>query len=345
MKIAMITGSCPPEPCGVGDYTFRLVDALRFRGIDVDVISSNIDWGSFNVRRIASYIAASLPDIVHIQYPSIGFGANLSPQALSILLKPCVVTLHEVSQVHFLRRLSLLPFAVGCERLVFTSDFEMNYARGRVPWLAKKSCVIPIGSAISAPSNNCVKNLDEIIHFGLIRPRKGIEQVIRLASLIKLEGLPLYVRIVGSVDTQQKSYLNQLQSASAGLPILWDLGMPESQVANLLAMSRLAYMPFPDGASERRSSLLALLSNGVATVSTGGVFTTAAMADALMFANTPEGTLRIIKQLLVSPEKLAGVSQKARKYAQRHDWEDISCSHLKLYREVLQQAKPKGKFS
>ena len=342
LKIAMITGSYPPVPCGVGDYTARLAEALMAEGASVDIYSADIEWGLLNARKVAARIAVATPDLIHIQYPTTGYGHKLGPQALSLLLKPCVVTIHEVSQVHVLRRLSLCPFALGAERLIFTSDYEMNYALKWAPWLANRSSVIPIGSFISTPIDACEKDLDDIVYFGLIRPKKGLEQVIRLAHLARSEGVSLKMCIIGSVDSKQQPYLDQLQSASAGLPIRWELGLPEPRVANLLARTRIAYMPFPDGASERRSSLLALLLNGVATVSTKGAFTTGAMSDAIAFAETPEEALHIVKGLMAAPEKQELLAQKARRYARRHDWDSIASRHLELYREVLQHTQPTG---
>lgn len=335
MKVAMLTGSYPPIACGIGDYTSKLASALTAEGIEVDIYSAKIDWSLLKTKQLARRISATKPDIVHIQYPGTGYGHKLGPQALSLLLKPCVVTLHEISQVHLLRRVSLYPFAFGAERMIFTSDFEMNYSVKFAPWLANRSLVIPIGSFISTPSESGKKDLDEIVSFGLIRANKGIEQVIALAALIKAQNLPLSVRIIGSIDPKQPQYFEALQTASRDLPITWDIGLSEPQVANLLARSRIAYMPFPDGASERRSSLLAVLLNGVATISTMGAFTTSELAEALEFSDTPEQTLLAIKQLLEQPERLQSLAQRAREYGQRRSWSYIAARHVELYQKMI----------
>lgn len=335
MKVALVTGSYPPMACGIGDYTAKLAEALTASGVNVDVYAADIDWSLLKAKQLASKIAATTPDVVHVQYPGTGYGHKLGPQALSLLLKPCVVTLHEISQVHLLRRVSLYPFAFGAERMIFTSDFEMNYSVKFAPWLANRSSVIPIGSFISTPAESCAKDLDDIVSFGLIRPNKGIEQVIELAALIKAQCLPLNIRIIGSLDPKQPQYLDELQSASRGLPITWDIGLSEPQVANILARSRIAYMPFPDGASERRSSLLAVLLNGVATVSTKGSFTTNELAESLALADTPERALLIIKQLLEQPERLRSLAQLARGYGQKRSWSYIAAQHIELYQKVI----------
>lgn len=337
MKVAMVTGSYPPMTCGVGDYTHKLVGSLQEIGAKVDVFSSGLDWSLLNSKKLADSISAASPDIIHIQYPTVGYGSSLGPQALSFMSKPSVVTVHEVSQVHMLRQLSLVSFTLSADRVIFTSEYEMSYASRWAPRLATRSTVIPIGSAIAASVVGSVKDIDDIIYFGLIRPKKGLEQVIRLAYLAKKEGLPLTVRIVGLVDSQQHQYFNKLQSTADGLPVFWDLGLSEHQVSDLLARSHIAYIPFPDGASERRSSLLALLSNGVATISTKGIFTTGAMAEAIAFADTPEEALAVVRDLNANPAKRRLLTDKAREYVGMRDWKNIAHRHLELYREVLKQ--------
>jgi len=331
----MVAGSYPPMACGIGDYTAKLAEALTASGVNVNVYAADIDWCLLKAKQLATKISAAKPDIVHIQYPGTGYGHKLGPQALSLLLKPCVVTLHEISQVQLLRRVSLYPFAFGAERMIFTSDFEKNYSVKFASWLANRSSVIPIGSFISIPTEPCEKDLDDIVSFGLIRPNKGIEQVIALAALIKAQCLPLNIRIIGSIDPKRPQYLDELQSASRSLPITWDIGLSEPQVANVLARSRIAYMPFPDGASERRSSLLAVALNGVATISTRGAFTTNELAESLAFADTPAQALLAIKQLLEKPEQLDFLAQRAREYGQKRSWPHIASQHVDLYQKMI----------
>lgn len=331
----MVTGSYPPMPCGIGDYTAKLVEALAAIGVEVDVYSKNVDWSLFKAKQLVARIAASSPDIVHIQYPATGYGHKLGPQALSLLLKPCVVTLHEISQVHLLRKLALYPFAYGAEQLIFTSEFERRYSIKYAPWIARRSCSIPIGSFISVPAALCEKDLPDIVSFGLIRPDKGIEQVIALAALIKAKGLSLKVRIIGAIDPKQPAYIEKLRAESEALPITWQIGLTEPEVASILARSRVAYMPFPDGASERRSSLLAVLLNGVATVSTRGSFTTNELADTLAFADSPEQALQTISQILGQPARLDALARRAREYVQRRDWNQIASQHVKIYKNIL----------
>ena len=65
MKLAMVSGSYPPDVCGAGDYTQRLAEALEVRGVSVEVITGT-DWGVKNVPRVQRRIRTLGADLTHI---------------------------------------------------------------------------------------------------------------------------------------------------------------------------------------------------------------------------------------------------------------------------------------
>jgi len=114
-RVALITGSFPLEICGVGDYSARLAEHLA-PWCDVHVITS---WGegekngaggptvhrvmnSWSLRKVpflVSLIRKIAPDVIHIQYPTRGYGAGTLPYLVPLLGwlmgKPSVQTWHE----------------------------------------------------------------------------------------------------------------------------------------------------------------------------------------------------------------------------------------------------------
>jgi len=333
MKITFVTGSYPPDVCGVGDYTSHLAVALGRCGVKIEIVHDE-DWRLIKVGRVQERIRSLDSDLVHIQYPTGGFGIHLSPQFLSIL-SPCVITLHEISQAHILRRLALYPFSIRSLHIIITTDYDRNYALSRAPWIRRRSSVIPVGSNIVALDRKGGGTGDDIVYFGMIRPDRGIEDVLTLASLFKKKGLPHILRIVGKPHPNSSEYFAALQARSQGLPVVWDVGLSDERVAELLSRTRIAYMPFPDGASERRTSLFASLTNGVPTVTTKGAATPEGMEGAVAFSRNPHDAVEVINRILSDRSYRDELSVQARSYAQRFSWEVIAIQHRQLYEQLL----------
>ncbi len=328
-----MSGSLPPDACGVGAYVERLAESLRACGVDADVVGGDT-WRAIDATSIKHRVDALQPDIVHLQYPTLGYGSGLAPHVLSIL-RPGVVTLHEVRHTHPLRRLSLAAFALSALHVVFTTEFERRYMIRFAPWLRERSSVIPVGSNVPAVITRTNLREREVVHFGLIRPEKGLEQVIELAVLLQRHGPPFDVRIVGEVAPKWSKYFQQLQRSSADLPIIWDVGLTLTRVAEVLAVSRIGYLPFPDGASARRASLLALLNAGVATITTRGADTPDSLSGVVAFARDAHEALNVVERLSADPETTERLAIEGRRYARRAGWDSIAAMHRSLYHEIL----------
>lgn len=290
------------------------------------------DWhvsGSLRIRRSLKDF-----DIVHIQYPTAGFGTDLGPQALSVL-RGCVVTIHEVSQRHVLRKLSLIPFALRSKQVIFTSESERQFATKWVPWISKRSVVIPIGSNIRRGEMNGLRRVGEIVYFGLIRPGKGLEQVLELSKLLRSASLRRVVRIIGHVPTDSRGYYESLRAQAADLPIRWSLDLTEEQIAEELARAQISYLPYPDGASERRTTLKAAMLNGVAVITTRGAHTPCGWETAVKFCQTPQEALDLICVLANDEDEIGRMAVSAMQVGQSHSWEYIAQRHLKIYRSLL----------
>ncbi len=333
MHIAIITGSYPPQTCGIGDYTCHLEMALRGQGLEVQVLTRT-DWSLSAIVDIVRTVKASAPDLVHIQYPTAGFGRRLTPQLLSLAI-PSIVTIHEVSDAHMLRRLSLYPFSLRSKHIVFTTHFERSYALRYAPWIGPRSSVIPIGSNITTGRRYDHRRGSEIVYFGLFRPNKGAEDVLALAALIQERGLPLSVRMIGKAFPADSPYFRDLYRRSLGLPVRWERDLDDAAVADILSRAAIAYAPYPDGASGRRGSLLALLANGVATVTTRGPQTPLDLEDAVLFADAPEEALKLIGQVLADGDLRDRLSARGRDYASQFSWEAIARAHAALYQDLL----------
>lgn len=335
MKVALITGDCPSGECGVGDYTACLDKSLKDCGVESRVIASS-DWSLRGALEVHRSLRQQNFDIVHIEYPTVGFGYKMGPQGLSLLRKS-VVTIHEASERRILRKLSLLPFAIRPEHLIFTSHFERRFATTWAPWISTVSSVIPVGSNIGVCRSGRPRALNEIVYFGLLMPHKGLEQVIELSRLIKSSELSLTVRIIGTAPQRHAGYLERLRSEASHLPILWDLDLSEIQIAERLGQASIAYLPYPDGASERRTTLKAALLNGVAVLTTRGHQTPRTFANVVRFCQKPEEALAAIRLLTQHSDEIARMASAAAQVGRTYSWKRIAELHLRVYQHLLSQ--------
>ena len=333
MKVLLITGSYPPDICGVAGYTARLEESLQTAGAEVTIYTCR-RWGLRNSADIAREISAISADMFHIQYPAIGYGWKLGPQLIS-LLRPLVVTLHECSHAHVLRQLSLYPFSLRSPRIIFTNEYEQGYAQRFAPWIKSRSIPIPIGSNIPIATSQ-PKHSDKIVtYFGLIRPQKGIEQLLAVARILKTQRKGYGIRIIGTVMPGHEQYLKYLRNEAQDLPVQWILGLADDELARTLAETEVAYLPFEDGASERRGSLIAMLTNRAAVITTLGRHTPSAMIGAVLVANSPDQAVVLAEEMYDNPDRRAALQLKAAIYAEKFAWDNIAADHIAIYQELM----------
>jgi glycosyltransferase involved in cell wall biosynthesis len=335
MKILLMTGSYPPDICGVSDYSERLAEALEKAGAKVEVFTGR-RWGLSSTAKLNNEIRRLSPDILHMQYPATGYGWRLGPQMLS-LLQPSVITIHECSQSHIIRRLALYPFSLRAQKIIFTNQYEREYSERFAPWIRDRDTVIGIGSNIVPVPDRGSRLRNVVTSFGLIRPHKGLEEVIALGRLFKERSNGPRIRIIGTLMPGSQDYYAQLQKESRELPIEWLLGLNGEPLSHTLAETSIAYMPFPDGASERRGSLIALLANKAATITTRGAHTPPAMEGVVQFSTSPYDAVVLAEEIFNRPELMQHLQIRAEEYAAKFSWEIIAAEHIKIYELLVSQ--------
>ncbi len=316
------------------DYALRLAGALQESGVRV-TIARGERKGRLSARAVAAQARALRPDIVHVQYPMARYGSSLMPHWVAQLPRcRTVVTLHEFSRAHLLRRIAGLAFS-RADALVFTNAFE-RAAFGRwYPWSRGRGHVISIGSNIPWLSAREPRDRDEVCYFGLIRPEKGLESFLALARLAADAAPELRFRVLGAIPAAQRAYCEQMRQASSGLPRLsWDLGRGDAEAAQRLAETGFLYLHYPDGASERRGTLLAALGNGAAVITNRGPQTPPGLESAVRFAADPADALAQLRALRADPTAEANLRRAGRDWAERYGWEAIAAAHRELYARI-----------
>ena len=322
--------------CGVRDYTRTLASALRETGVDARVMAPD-RWSLGDAAFLLRTMRAERFDVIHLQYPSLGHRRSLLPHLLGVVgaAPHSVVTLHEHSALPRVQRTANRLFRVCFDEMLFTTEYDAT-AFGAAPGTP----VIPIGSNVPVHPGRPVRD-GKILYFGQIRPDKGLAAFLNLAELAAAKGDPGHFVVIGSTPVRWRDYATALRVQATRVEWIEDL--PFAAVAEAMATAAAAYLPYPDGASLRRGSLIAALANGLPVIAPVGQGTTAALRTALLEAATPAAALAQLRALRAQPALGQVQAARGRALARKFDWQVIAGRHLALYRGLLAKAPGKGR--
>jgi glycosyltransferase involved in cell wall biosynthesis len=334
IRVAMIVGDDHTLHCGVKDGAYQLAEALEPLGFDVDVLAPKA-WNLSEAWRFVGRLRRGRYDILHVQYPSIGYRGSLAPHVLGLLgtARGSVATLHEFSAFTKLQQLSTHIFRWSANTILFGSEFERSNFNRRLGLLGATQVVYPIVSQVPyVPSSS--SHDATVVYFGQIRPCKGLEAFLDLARhSIKL-GRQYEFHVLGSISKAHEAYSRSLL-AMAPPEVRWSFDLSFEEVGRILGRSFAAYLPFPDGASERRGSLAAAWFNGLPTLSLTGAATTPTIRDLLVVVHNPEEALSALDELTERPEEWKRRSRALREYSENRNWDDVAKRHADAYRAIL----------
>lgn len=361
MRVLLVAGTFPPGECGIGDYVSRLAQSLAESGATVGVLTSLATGegsvGGFEVLRIArnwdlqerSSIADAVrswqPDLVHLHYPSQGFGRQVLPTLLPLICKgmgSCVVqTWHEPWTVLMLPR--LLAQRAALDGLIFVRPNYMDLLPAVLRPLATPRHRRVIASAGALPASKLT--VDErgslretylrgakrlIVFFGFVHAAKGVDEVLEIAN----PGTDQFV-IAGPM--QDAAYVDQIKAKAARSAwkdrVQFAGFLPKAEAADLLACADAVVLPFLEGGGSWNTSIHAGLTQGTLVITT---------------ATDPQGddakrnlyTARIsdIQEMKRALDTLAG-----RRIAPpgSDSWAEIAREHIGFYEEVRASTHPR----
>jgi glycosyltransferase involved in cell wall biosynthesis len=332
MRILFLVGAYPPKICGIGDYTYQLKNKLDQNHFETEVIFG-LNWKT-NPFKILKKINKYNPDIIHIQYPLTGLFAHILIFFCFFKYK-IVITAHEFAETHWSRKISMFIFPLA-KSIIWTSKLELDRFKSYFPFLVP--CIyniIPIASNIPFLDSKPYQDRDRIIgFFGSIRPGKGLDPFFELVESLNMDSSQEKFRylIIGTVLDIYKDYYKKLKLRYSNINIEWKLNLDSNSVANELVKVKYIYLPFEDGASERRGSLLAAIGNGSFVISTQGKYVTPLLESSIEFAST---SLQAKKLILKAEADL--ISKKLGYYDVKkyYNWDKILSLNINLYHKIL----------
>ncbi|HYO89857.1 MAG TPA: glycosyltransferase, partial [Candidatus Limnocylindrales bacterium] len=213
------------------------------------------------------------------------------------------------------------------------------------------SVLIPIGSNIRADAASAVLRPDstgtfEIVYFGLVNRGKGLDQLLEALAGLRSDGLPAHLTIIGSAgssDPTNQAYEAELRGKVPELNLSDHVAftgfLPEAEVDALLQHADAVALPFLDGASLRRGSLLAALRAGCAIVTTTPTVRVEAFSDEdSMLLVAPGDTAALntaLARLAADPALRTRLRAGAAKASEQFSWPAIAAAAAEFFGRVL----------
>jgi len=355
--ILFVTGEYPPDIGGVGDYTARLRLALEQRSWLSDVVTRP-QVGRWDARALLWLLRhAPRRGIVHIEYQAAAFDLLGDICLLPSLLHPLRPQLRTVTTFHDARLPYLFPRASGLRAaalrlLARSSDIVIAADSGDLRTLGGPSprhVQIPIGANItgqppegydrSAFRSELALGADDLalVYFGTLNSSKGASLLLDAFALVQQQQPRARLLLLGAEasasDPNDRFFaaLVQERIARLGSAVIRTGWLAPMQLSAYLSAGDVALLPFLDGASARRGSLLACAAHGLPIVSSRPAasevrpYVRAVGLDPSELADAVLGVWRQPLKLRAASRALADVVS----------WSRIAAQHVDVYERLL----------
>ena len=337
-KCLLLVGAFPPDKCGIGDYSYQLVNS------DSDKWECLV-WKKWILKELPALIreinSFKIKNL-NLQYPTKSSYASIVPHLVCIYYalftsKIFTVTLHENSRMNIRYRLAANLFLLFADRVIFTTDFERQHALKKFPFRKFHYNVIKLFSNIDKVSiiKKTVDRKYDIAFFGLISSGKNIEKFISVVKKLRAQSCLLKTAIIGMVADEWKDYVEQLKLQALNCDIDFIFNLSNREVASILNNTKYIYLPFPDGVSERRGSFFAAILNGAIVLTTKGSCTTSEFASVCYYLGSEEDDVATINRLL-NDENSKIVQEDLIAYTKKYmpeSWKEVSEEYMSLFDE------------
>jgi len=366
----MLCGSYPPAPCGVGDYTQALARALREEGVELAIITRRepfphddpwvchvSDWRWSDAPELLRQIRRLNPDVIHIEYPSRGYGWHTMITLLPALSRwACpgsarVVTLHEFRIAHPLRKAGVLALLTCSQKIITTDREETEQILRWRPSLDARITKIFIGANIPVypggelgPSATEAQHEHRIVYFGFLTRSKGVETLLHAFRIVRErdpEATLLMLAEVNGASAYHRRIRRKAYELGVDPWIEWAGFCGPREVSQRIRQAAVCALPFVDGISPRRSTFLTALEHQVPTVTTRGNRVPPGVRDGrnclLVPPNNPQAVADAILRLLQDRPLRKRLAQEGMVYADSLSWREIAKQHVRVYEDLAER--------
>jgi glycosyltransferase involved in cell wall biosynthesis len=348
LPLLFVSGEYPPDVGGIADYTHRLREALAQCGWSSRVLS-RADVGRWDLRALfALSRVAPRRGIVHIQYQPAAFDLLGDVCLMPTLLHRVRPRVKVVTTFHDARVPYLFPKAgslrrIAVQLLARSSDAVIAADEGDLRTIGVLGFDVPIGSNVDcAPPDDYDRaefrrsrlGTDDdtlvVAYFGLLNSTKGLDLLFdaftRIASQHPDARLVLLGGDIGASDPTNAATAARVRSRLTR-SVVHTGWLPPRELSAYLLASDVALLPYTDGASARRGSLLACAAHGLPIVST--LPAAPEVADAILAVEPTAAALA--NAVLSAATERARWRAASGALTQRHSWVAIAREHAAIY--------------
>lgn len=326
-------------------------------------------WGFSSWSRVATLLERTESQILNIQYQTAAYqmhpAVNLLPWRLRLRRnRPKVVaTFHDLKVPYLFPKAGPVRSWVtralirGCDATIVTNAEDRLEAKQR--YRAGNLHLFPIGSNVDpqAPAEYDREEWrrrwgvgeDEILlcYFGFLNESKGGEVLFRALARLVASGARVKLLMiggkVGSSDPTNAAYLQKVETLIRRLSLTdyvsWTGYVDGPEVSASFWASDICVLPYRDGVSFRRGTLMAALAHGMPIVSTHPRVNVAEIIDGenmvLAPPEDPEALAGRVRELAHSAELRERLAQGATELSRLFSWESIAEDTLELFERVL----------
>lgn len=321
-------------------------------------------WRWPSLSTVADVVLRYQLQLVNVQYQAAAYNMrspaiNLLPWRLKGLTKTAV-TFHDLRVPYLfpkagrLRRMAVNFMARQAHGVIVTNaeDYQSLVSQVQSP-----VCQIPIGSNIDTYSPNHIEIAEVreslgvmeshclLGYFGFLHQGKGADTLVQ--ALVKLDEGTHLVFIGGRTGTSDsdntRAFYDRLTSLIARLGledrVHWTGFMPETRVSTYLHAADVMVMPYRDGVSLRRGTLMAVLAHGRPLITTRPATPTPELdhGQNVWFVPADDETAlaEAIGTLAADPALRARLGEGAAQVADLFTWDKIAARTAAFYTELL----------
>lgn len=322
-------------------------------------------WGWSSLPHLCSVAASGQFDLIHTQYQNVLYSRSAAITAFPLALRvlrprlATVVTVHDYG-TPWPKRLRVRALAgpygkawfaamlMASRRIVVTNEQdEWRFLRQafRYPVPAGRYTTIPVGSNLpvaDAPPAGTMHAGTTVGYFGFVNPAKGVETLLKGFREARRQTPALRLVMVCALRADDPYHRELLQTIAASdlrdaVTVTGEL--EDAEAAATLARCSMVVLPFRDGVSLRRTTLMAALALGRPVISTCATVQPAALQegrDVLLVPPSDAMALaHAITDLANDPARQAALSAASLRVARGFTWPAIAARTEELYREVL----------